>query len=88
MIVLVKMATNAITCFNIWLAWDQVENYFGILVVEEVTTPRLGLFAARTRNLVHYEVHFPTFLRDDGDSSNGLWFAGKRFKYFYQRSVL
>ena len=31
----------------------------GILVVEEVTTPRLGLSAARTRNLVHYEVNVP-----------------------------
>jgi len=40
--------------------------------VEEVTTPCTQLPAARTRNLVHYELNFPAFLKleetDETDS--------------------
>jgi len=45
-------------------ALDQWKNNFGVLVVEEVTTPCLRLSAARTRNLVHYEVSFLRSCRD------------------------
>ena len=38
---------------------EQTKNNIGVLVVEEVTTPCTGLSAARTRDLVHYEVNFP-----------------------------
>ena len=38
--------------------------------MEEVTTPCTGLSAARTRNLVHYEVNSPRFLKANVEMIN------------------
>ena len=41
---------------------DPRKSNFGVLVLEKVATPCSELCAARTRNLVRYEVNFPALL--------------------------